>query len=105
MGMLEMDGDFRELRSTIGDPGQLERANKLVGRMYAWVDKSAFVNRPNAAAFSGSAENFRDHHEFYRRGITALKAAVETMDPQAMMIYAKVKMSCEICHREFRPGL
>lgn len=104
-GMLELDGDYRELRTILGVPAKHDRALKLVTRMRAWADDPVFANRTKSAAFQGSAENFEQHRAYYVQTMDALKTAVETKDPGAMMAYARVNMSCELCHKEFRPGL
>ncbi|MEX1023716.1 MAG: cytochrome c [Planctomycetota bacterium] len=104
-GMLEMDGDFRELRTHLGVPTKAERAKLLVARMRAWADEPVFRDRTESAVFQGNADNFRQHRELYVQRVDELAQAIETNDPRAMMAYARVNMSCEVCHAEFRPGL
>ena len=105
MGMLELDGNFRELRTVLAQPGQAERAKILVQRMRAWADDPVFAERTKSPAFQGDASNFEKHRRFYVQRVDELAAAVESQDPKAMMAYAKVNMTCEVCHAEFRPGL
>lgn len=103
--MLDVDGNFRELRGIIGVPASHARAQELVNRMATWGNDPLFANHVDSARFQGSAKNFKEHHEFYLDAVSALKQAIESKDPTAMRAYAKVNMSCEVCHREFRPGI
>ncbi len=103
--MYRMDFDDQSLRAALGR-GNVAEARAAGERMRAHLGEPAFDSYPKRPDLPQSPERFGEARRSFTAELDRLLAALASGDAAtAGRVYPDMRMSCELCHRDFRPGL
>lgn len=103
--MYQVDYDDQRLRAALGR-GDLATARELSGQLRASFASPAFEQYLQRSDLLAPAERFQESRRSFGAALDELLAAIDDDDAgRADEQYARMRRSCEDCHRDFRPGL
>lgn len=103
--MYRIDFEDQALRAALGR-GDLGQARASGTRLRAYLAEAAFASYLERPGLPAPAARFAESQQSFTVALDQLLAALDGGDaPGATQLYARMRMTCEICHRDFRPGL
>ncbi|MEM7305154.1 MAG: cytochrome c [Planctomycetota bacterium] len=99
--MLQMDYDDKALAQQLGQPDQ---ALGTLESLQRWGTDAAFEAYVARGTFEGDPADFRERQTLFQTRLDAALSAARSGDPAALQAkYFELRMSCELCHAEYRP--
>lgn len=104
--MFEMDYADKDLQRDLGDPDALPRLLESARRLQRSMEHVAFDEYVRQRSFRGDAEAFARERARFDQILADFVVRVEAEDVAAVVgSYGRLRMSCEVCHQRFRPGV
>lgn len=103
--MYKVDWEAQRLQAALGR-GDLREAATAASTLQSHLEDptvEGWLQRPRLPA---SPELFREHRAAFLAALQRVASSVDAGDlGAANMAYARLRMQCEVCHRDFRPGI
>ena len=103
--MYMIDFEDQRMRSALGrgDLPQVLDAGNNIRRHHEDAAFERYLERPNLPA---PIARFNEYQTGFLSSLDEVLAAAQSGDlAGANRVYPRMRMACEICHRDFRPGL
>lgn len=103
--MYQVDFEDQTMRAALGR-GDLGAARAAGTRLRGWLDDDqAFAGWLERSGKNADPARFLESRRSFKAELDLLLGTIDGGDAQgASRVYGRMRMSCEICHRDFRPG-
>ena len=102
--MYQMEQDQLAAEKVLGDPDGVPALLERLRSIELYSDRAYFEAYSKRPVFAGNPARFFELYDQYRARLDEALAAAESGDPgAASMAWARLRMSCEVCHVEYRP--
>ncbi len=104
--MFEIDYADKDLQKVLGDPEAMGRLLESARRIQRWMGHESFDGYVRERSFRGDPQEFARERARFQQILDEFVGRVEAGDASAVVgPYGRLRMSCEVCHQRFRPGV
>ena len=103
--MYQVDYDDQRLRAAVGrgDLATVLEAGQKIQRSFEDPAFAQYLERPDLLA---PVARFQESRQTFSAALAEVLGAAQSGDAgRTNMAYARMRMTCELCHRDFRPGI